>query len=220
MPNPTRWIGSESGLAPYPTWSTCDFDSYGAGSPDSPFWFPAETDFTVLEADTWFFDSTKSVRAPAVLRAMYDASVGHNTNALIGMAVPPNGTMRGTEQERALATLGAYITNCYTGALIVSAANRTDTTITLSPSAPALVGRVVVQEDQTRGQLVRGFTITALLSDGSTATLDSGPSVGHKKIGVVRPAVAGVVSVTLNITASTAPPIVRFFGVYGDCDSL
>jgi alpha-L-fucosidase len=220
MPNPTRWIGSESGYAPYPTWSTCDLDAYGAGSPDSPSWFPAETDFTVLDGDTWFFDPAKPVRAPAVLRAMYDASVGHNTNALIGLGVPPNGTMRGTEQERALKTLGDYISNCYTGALIVSAANRADVTITLSPSAPALVGRVVVQEDQTRGQLVRGFTVTALLSDGSTVTLDSGPSVGHKKIGVVRPAVAGVVSVTLNITAATAPPVVRFFGVYGDCDSL
>jgi alpha-L-fucosidase len=52
MPSPTRWIGSESGFAPYPTWSTCDADSYGAGSPTSGFYFPAETDFTVLEGES------------------------------------------------------------------------------------------------------------------------------------------------------------------------
>lgn len=79
MPSPSRWIGSvscrylagstlcfkrlhnpcacihwaqESGYAPYPTWSTCDYSGSGAGDPDSPDWYPAETDFTVLDGDT------------------------------------------------------------------------------------------------------------------------------------------------------------------------
>ena len=225
MPSPTRWIGTEAGYAPYPTWSTCDADAYGAGSPTSGFYFPAETDFTVLAGDTWFFDETKAVRPPAELRAMFEASVGHNTNALIGIAVPPNGTMAGSAQAAALAGLGAYISACY-GAPIVSASDVNATTITLSPSAPVLVGRVVVQEDQSLGQLVRGFTVTARLADGSSALLDSGPSVGNKKIGVVRPARPGVVAVTLNYTLWVAgagaaqAPVIRFFGIYGDCDSL
>ena len=225
MPSPTRWIGTESGYAPYPTWSTCDADSYGAGSPTSGFYFPAETDFTVLEGDTWFFDSSKNVRSPTELRAMYEASVGHNTNALIGIAVPPNGSMTGTAQAAALAGLGAYVSACY-GAPIVSASDVNATTVTLSPSAPVLVGRVVVQEDQALGQLVRGFTVTARLADGSSANLDTGSSVGNKKIGVVRPALPNVVSVTLNYTSwatgagAAQAPVVRYFAIYGDCDSL
>ena len=226
MPSPTRWIGTESGLAPYPTWSTCDEDSYGAGSPDSPFFFPAETDFTVLAGDTWFFDASKPVRAPAELRAMYEASVGHNTNALIGIGVPPNGTVRGSPQAAALAGLGAYVRACY-GAPIVSAAGVNATTVTLSPSAAVAVGRVVVQEDLALGQLVRGFTVTARLADGSLVTLDSGTSVGNKKIGVVRPVQAGVTEVTLNFTSwasggqgAQATPTIRFFGIFGDCDAL
>ena len=156
---------------------------------------------------------------------MFEASVGHNTNALIGIAVPPNGTMAGSAQAAALAGLGAYVSACY-GAPIVSASDVNATTITLSPSAPVLVGRVVVQEDQSLGQLVRGFTVTARLADGSSALLDSGPSVGNKKIGVVRPARPGVVAVTLNYTSWVAgagaaqAPVIRFFGIYGDCDSL
>jgi alpha-L-fucosidase len=225
MPSPTRWIGTEAGSAPYPTWSTCDADSYGAGSPTSGFWFPAETDFTVLQGDSWFFDPSKEVRPPAELRAMYEASVGHNTNALIGLGVPPNGTMAGTAQAAALAGLGQYVAACY-GAPIVSASDVNATTVTLSPSAPVVVGRVVVQEDQSLGQLVRGFTVTARLADGSSALLDSGPSIGNKKIGVVRPALAGVTQVTLNYTSwvagsgGAAQPVVRFFAIYGDCDSL
>jgi hypothetical protein len=44
-PNPTRWIGSESGYAPNETWSTCDYDANGSGGgdPNSGTWFPAET---------------------------------------------------------------------------------------------------------------------------------------------------------------------------------
>ena len=184
-----------------------------------------ETDFTVLQGDTWFFDYAKDVRPPAELRAMYEASVGHNSNALIGLGVPPNGTMAGTAQAAALAGLGAYVTACY-GAPIVSASDVNATTVTLSPSAPVVVGRVVVQEDQSLGQLVRGFTVTARLADGSSALLDSGPSVGNKKIGVVRPALAGVTQVTLDYTSWVAgigaspTPVVRFFAIYGDCDSL
>ena len=156
---------------------------------------------------------------------MYEASVGHNTNALIGIAVPPNGSMTGTAQAAALAGLGAYVSACY-GAPIVSASDVNATTVTLSPSAPVLVGRVVVQEDQALGQLVRGFTVTARLADGSSANLDTGSSVGNKKIGVVRPALPNVVSVTLNYTSwatgagAAQAPVVRYFAIYGDCDSL
>jgi hypothetical protein len=49
--SPVRWVGSESGLAPYPCWSTCDYASYGAGDPNAPTWFAAETDFTLQNGD-------------------------------------------------------------------------------------------------------------------------------------------------------------------------
>jgi hypothetical protein len=54
MPSPVRWVGTESGYAPYPCWSTSDYGTYGAGSPDSNTWFPAETDFTLQNSDQWF----------------------------------------------------------------------------------------------------------------------------------------------------------------------
>ena len=61
-----RWVGSESGLAPYPCWSTCSYDSYGAGDPDAPTWFAAETDFTLQNGDkcvSWVPPLRKPLRA-------------------------------------------------------------------------------------------------------------------------------------------------------------
>lgn len=45
MPSPVRWVGTESGYAPYPQWSAGT--PSGQGSPDGSLWLPAETDFTL-----------------------------------------------------------------------------------------------------------------------------------------------------------------------------
>lgn len=217
MPSPSRWIGSESGYAPYPTWSTCDFTGSGAGDPTSPDWYPAETDFTVLNGDTWFFDPSVPVRSPGVLQAMYEASVGHNSQALIGIGIPPNGSMTGTAQSIALAGLGAYITGCY-GAPIVTTAGP-GTLFTLMPSSPVPVDRVFVSEDQTAGQLIRGWTLTLMLANGTSILADSGPSIGNKKISVLQEGLV-VIMATLNITAATAPPTIAAFSLFGGCNAL
>ena len=46
--SPARWIGTESGYAPYPTWSTVrSVSENDAGDPTGGLWIPAETDFTL-----------------------------------------------------------------------------------------------------------------------------------------------------------------------------
>ena len=51
--NPARWIGTEAGVAPDPTWSTGEGD--GSGNPDSPVFNPAECDTTLQNSDRWFW---------------------------------------------------------------------------------------------------------------------------------------------------------------------
>ena len=216
-PNPTRWIGSESGFAPADTWSTCDLDGSGAGSPDAATWYPAETDFTVLQSDSWFFNPAMPVRTPAQLRAMYEQSVGHNTQALIGLAIPPNATMVGTQQAAALAGLGAFVAGCY-GAP-VAASSGPGPLLTVMPSAPVAIDRVSASEDQAGGQLVRAWVLTATLQDGSTAVLGEGRSIGNKRI-VVLPSPLTVASVTLNITGAAGPAVSISQLAIFSCDSL
>jgi alpha-L-fucosidase len=216
-PNPSRWIGSETGYAPNETWSTCDLNADGAGDPNSGFWYPAETDFTVLQGDTWFFDTIHGVRPPAELRAMYEASVGHNTQALIGVGIPPNGTVSGTAQAVALAALGSWVRGCF-GAPIAQTSG-TGTDFTVMPSAAAAVDRVVMQEDQTTGQRVRAWTLTAFLPDGSTLPLGAGRSIGNKRI-VAFPEVPQVTMVELKVTAAVGAPVIANFAIFGGCDDL
>ena len=220
-PNPTRWIGSESGFAPNDTWSTCDFDvGQGAGSPDSADWFPAETDFTVLAGDTWFYDPSVPVRPPAQLRSMYEASVGHNSQALIGLGIPPNGTMAGTQQAASLAALGAYVAGCY-GTPVASTSGR-GFVFRILPSAPISIDRASMAEDQSTGQLVRSWTLSATLENGETVLLDAGASIGNKRISVFAQEVGPVVLVTLNITAAAAAstPNIAAFSIFAGCNDL
>lgn len=52
----------------------------------------------------------------------------------------------------------------------------------LTVPAGHTVDRIVAAEDQSYGQLVRGFTISAVFTNGSTIPLFSGPSIGNKYI--------------------------------------
>ena len=217
-PNPSRWIGSESGYAPYPTWSTCDFDSYGAGDPDSPDWFPAETDFTVLAGDTWFFAQGVAVRPPAQLRAMFESATGHNTVTLIGIGIPPNGSLAGTQQAAALAQLGAYVRGCY-GSPVAAIANVSGAAFTLTPAAPAIIDRVVIDEDQTEGHRIRGWRLDFLLANGTRVAADAGSAIGNRYISLAA-APGAVASATLTVLNATSEPVLRAFSLYAGCGDL
>ena len=53
LPSAVRWVGTESGHAPYPCWSTASPSDNGAGSADGTAFIPAETDFTLQNSDQW-----------------------------------------------------------------------------------------------------------------------------------------------------------------------
>ena len=64
--NALRWIGTEDGLAPYPTWSRTAAGGNGQGDPDGDSWTPAETDFTLQNGDkcvSWVPPLRKPLRA-------------------------------------------------------------------------------------------------------------------------------------------------------------
>lgn len=149
---------------------------------------------------------------------MYEASVGHNTQALIGIGIPPNGTLVGTAQESALKTLGGYITGCY-GAPIASTSG-SGMAFYVMPSAPVAIDRVVMSEDQSKGQLVRSWVLTASLQDGSTVQLGEGASVGNKRIVVLPQEVKGVTMVTLTIGRAAGTPTIKAFTIFGGCNAL
>ena len=121
-------------------------------------------------------------------------------------------------QVAAAKALGDYVAACYASP-IVQGSGVNQTTFTLMPSAPVSMDRVVVREDQRQGQLIRAFTLSATLGDGSVVALTgAGSSVGNKFIQVFAPIT--VASLTLNITqfvaGAGAPggPFVSDFSAY------
>ena len=171
----------------------------------------------MLQSDTWFFDTAHPVRPPAELRAMYERSVGHNSQALIGIGIPPNGTLAGTAQQAALASLGAWVRGCY-GAPIAQTSG-TGLTFTVMPSAPCALDRVVLQEDQSSGQRVRAWEVTAFLANGSSLQLGQGQSIGNKRI-LALAEVQQVAMVRLTISAAVGTPEMSNFALFGGCNAL
>ena len=129
---------------------------------------------------------------------MYETSVGHNTALIVDIAPFANGTVP-PAQAAAAKALGDFVAACYATPVARSSGDG-QTVLTAMPSMPAAIDRIVVQEDIRRGQLVRAFTVTALLPGGGVQVLASGTSVGNKFIQVLAAPVV-VAQVTLNITA-------------------
>lgn len=152
---------------------------------------------------------------------MWESAVGHNTNALLGVGIPPNGTLTGTLMASAMQGLGEYTRGCYGADPIAAAFNISVgvATLTVPAGAPA-VDRVVVAEDQRAGQLVRAFTLLATLRNGTVvALLPSGSAIGHKLI-VTGFGQLEVASVALRVTAAAMPATLRSFALFGGCDAL
>ena len=77
--NAVIWIGTESGHAPYPVWSTQTGCASGAGSANGASYVPKEVDLTLQNSDTWFYQEGRGYRSLAEMVSIYHDSVGHGT---------------------------------------------------------------------------------------------------------------------------------------------
>ena len=98
----TRWVGTESGVAPDPCWSTGE--QYGPGDPNSTVWNPGESDTTLQLGDNWFWDPSAGLRSLAQLTDVYHSTVGSNTNLLLDIAPAPDGSIPADAKARCVGT--------------------------------------------------------------------------------------------------------------------
>lgn len=163
------------------------------------------------------------MRSPSTLRSMYEISTGSNTALIIDFAPFPNGTLPAA-QVAAATSLGKYIRGCYDTPAVATNSSGTLTLTLTVPAAVTGIDRVVVAEDQRYGQLIRVFSVTAVLRNGTSVTLANGSSVGNKFISIQLQDVPAA-SVTLQVTriAAGSPsgaPYIRNFAVYTGCNAL
>ena len=130
-------------------------------------------------------------------------------NLLLDFAPQPNGLLPTNAVQR-YKEFGDWIRTCYGKA--IASTKGTGTSFILQLETPVEVDRIVVQEDQYYGELVRSYTVATLV-DGLWRVVSAGSSIGNKRIDVwQRPVLASAVQLTL--TAFVDLPHIAFFGVY------
>lgn len=217
-----RWVGNEDGLAPENCWATTNAgearydgtmpdEKAGAGDPDGKYYWPAETDMPNRTHEAfssgwaWRAGEEHLLYTPEQLLDCYIRSVGRNSNLLLGMAISTEGDFQDEEQFKAF---GKLIRETFgtPAALLESPVPETDT-YTLSLPEKQKIRYVVIREDITDGQQIRGFRI---LADG--VPVYESECIGHKRIIPFDALEAR--EITLDITHNAGSARLRDIAVY------
>ena len=125
--------------------------------------------------------------------------------------IPPDHAIRYKE-------FGDFIRSCYGTSAAPSKRLILDDSnvyVQLFDSAPVTVDRSVIQEDQTKGQVIRGYTVDIQVTNTTQwITVANGTSVGNKKIDIWQAGPQLVSAVRLNITKSVDTPVIKAFTVH------
>jgi len=204
-----RWVGTESGHAPDPNWSTADNDVCllgGPGDADLAFWCPSEIDSTMQNGDNWFYDPNVGVHTLEELISMYHDSVGHNGNWVLDLAPTSDGLLPDEAVER-YKQVGDFIRNCYSVPLFWTSGMGTQ--LTLNFGANVTFDRIVLREDISLGHRIRVYTVL----DFSGSIVSRGTAIGNKKIDLL-PTPVTLSGIQLNVVVNALNPSVTFFGVF------
>lgn len=222
-PNLVRWVGNEEGVAPDPCWATAGETTAADGTkrisglngaPDAPYWCPGEADFTLRRNDSfqggWFWhEGEESELFPLdELMRKYEASVGRNTNMLLGIVVDNRGLVPEADARR-IAEFGAEIRRRYGSPLRQVSGAGFEHTVALD--APTAVDRAVVAEDIACGERVLEYRIEGR-HDDAWSVLAEGSNIGHKRIVRFEPAVLD--ALRLVVVRAKAEPQIASLAVY------
>ena len=213
--NNIRWVGTESGEPSYPIWSTSMATvggcTYGSGISNGTVFCPAETDTTLQLFDKWFYRKDNGYRNLTTLKTIYMKSVGQNTNLLLNTAANASGLIPDAARQ-IYKSFGDWIKSCF--GTPVAKTNGTASTLTLHVNPPANITKVSVSEDQTDGEMVTKFIITATTTDGTShPVVTDGLSIGNKFIADLGEPLM-VAEVNLVISGAFDTPHISDFSVY------
>ena len=221
-----RWVGNEDGKIPYENRNVIDRHGYLR-------WRPVEAD-TPLRRAHWFWhpNDEASLKTVADLLSIYEESVGHGGQLMLGIAPDRRGLIPEADvkrlQEFALARRKAYGSNLVlkhargSEALQPALDGDPDTFWSASPSARHAVlevnfekqvsfNRALTMEWLNDGQHVQHYSIQ-VWKEGKWTTLAEAHAVGHKKIDIFPLTTAS--RVRLNILAASGQIHIREFQLY------
>ena len=221
-----RWSGDESGRIGYQNWNVIDRHGFLR-------WRPVEAD-TTLRTLHWFWHphDEASLKSVDQLVGLYEQSVGHGGQWMLGVAPDDRGLLPDVDVAR-LRELGTALRERFANNLLkdhlpvdenVSRALDGDTytfwsapagshaaTLEVRLAKPATFDHALTMEWLNEGQNIQQYRIEAW-QDGHWVTLASSFAIGHEKIDKF-PAVTAQ-RVRLNIVASTGEARIREFQLF------
>ena len=218
-----RWAGNENGTIPYENWNVLDRHGYLR-------WRPVEAD-TPLHKEHWFWhpDDLATLKSVGDLVSIYDESVGHGGQLMLGIAPDGRGLLPAADVKR-LQEFGDAVRQRFGENLIAKnhiSNNDTEAALDGNPdtfwsapvgshhavleadfSKPITFDRSVVMEWLNDGQRIEKFRIEAWTGNRWN-TVVGGNAIGHRRIDSFTPVTTS--RVRLNILSSSAEAHIREF---------
>ena len=176
--------------------------AYGSGAADGPVFAPTEADVTLSVDGSWYWRPGQPIKTLAYLTSLHDASVGHNANLLLNFSPTYAGRLP-AEGAAMYKLFGDWRRACYgagnkindTAAVRSLSAGPPQIGVPLAVDTPLQLevsegvgsgGRVVIMEDQTKGQRIVNYTLEGRAGGlGSWVSIVAAQSIGHKRIVVL-----------------------------------
>lgn len=220
-----RWVGNESGYAPYPHWNVVpskkakDF-SDGKISVDGQGdqWLPAECDVPIRHhhwfhhKGLWGIAYRLSLFSKAKLVELYEKSVGHGANLLLNLAPNPSGLWNEIDIKR-LHEAMAEVRRRYSKPLATTSGK--GTMIELKLPTSMTFNAIITQENIREGERVRKYHFEALIQ-GNFVQLDTEEatiSMGHKKIDKLTSPIT-TDCLRLIIDEANAEPLIKALSIF------
>jgi len=212
-----RWVGTESGVAPYPGWNTLkkkDLDTGVStavhGDPDGDAWAPLECD-TTLYHHNWFWaeQNEKKRKSLEHLLSLYYRSVGRGATFLLNSTPNTDGLIPEGDMVR-YKEFGAELQRRFSNPS--GGTQGRGLVHTIRFDKPTTINQFMIMEDYREGHRIREFVVEARTANGEWVELNQGTAVGRKRIVMFKPVEA--TAVTLRISKNVSEPIVRDFKVY------
>ncbi len=222
----TRWVGNESGYVGLDNSAVVDSVDFSilADSKEKlakKKFLPGECDCRMRFSD-WFTSNDveeDTVKSIDELMGMYDSSVGKGANLLLNIGPESTGKLPKKDKERILEFGKALEERFSNPVFTVDYPEKTDNEYVFYIGQHTLINMIVIEEDITEGEAVKGFEVytrnvhyTPTNIDGDLAYL--GKTVGHKNICKFPTIYAD--KVTLKITDSDGDAKIKKVSIYYD----
>ncbi len=219
-----RWVGNEDGVIPYENWNVVDRHGYLR-------WRPVEAD-TPLRKYHWFWhpNDESSLKTVPELLSLYEQSVGHGGQLVLGIAPDRRGLLPDSDVKR-LNEFGTALRGRYGNNLALkhvstdfaaaldgnpdtfwsAAADARQATIEITFQQAITFDTAVTLEWLNDGQHIEHYSIQAW-TGSKWLTLAEAQAIGHKKID--RFPITTASRVRLNILGASGQIRIREFQLY------